>query len=90
MTATLAVRHRVKDYGAWLAVYEEAEQLRIKYGCTAKRVMRLPDDQNELFVTHEFPSLEQASGFAGDPGLREAMDRSGVDGMPRIEIFTDV
>jgi hypothetical protein len=90
MTATLAVRHHVRDYSAWRKVYDEVEQLRLQYGCTSKHVMRLPDDANEIFVTHEFPSLEQASGFAGDPALREAMDRSGVDGMPRIEIFTDV
>jgi hypothetical protein len=35
------------------------------------------------------PSAAQASGFAGDLELREAMDRAGVQGMPRIEIFTD-
>jgi hypothetical protein len=52
--------------------------------------MRLPDDGNELFVTHDFPTAEQAGSFAHDPGLREAMGRAGVEGVPRIEIFTDV
>jgi len=52
--------------------------------------MRLPDDGNELFVTHDFPSAEQAGSFAHDPGLREVMGRAGVEGAPRIEIFTDV
>ena len=89
MSAILAVRHQVSDYAAWRKVYDELEPLRAQYGCTAQRVLQLPEDGNDLFVTHEFPSTEQASAFAGDPGLREAMDRAGVEGMPRIEIFTD-
>ena len=90
MSATLAIRHRVGDYAAWRKVYDEAETLRAQYGCTAARVLRLPEDGNELFVTHDFPTAEQAAGFAHDPALREAMGRAGVQGAPRIEIFTDV
>jgi hypothetical protein len=52
--------------------------------------MQLPDDGNELFITHDFPSAQQAGGFAHDPALRAGMERSGVKGAPRIEIYTDV
>ena len=90
MSATLAIRHHVGDYAAWRKVYDEVEPLRAQYGCITQRVMRLPDDGNELFVSHDFPTVEQASSFAHDPGLREAMQRAGVEGAPRIEIFTDV
>ena len=89
MSAILAVRHQVSDYAAWRKVYDDVEPLRAQYGCTAQRVLRLLEDGNDLFITHEFPSAAQASGFAGDSELREAMDRAGVQGMPRIEIFTD-
>ena len=90
MSATLAVRHHVRDYAAWRTVYDEVESLRAQHGCTAQRVMRLPEDRNELFITHDFPTAEQAGSFAQDPALREAMTRAGVEGAPRIEIFTDV
>ena len=40
--------------------------------------------------THDFASAEQAGSFAHDPALREAMGQAGVEGAPRIEIFTDV
>jgi hypothetical protein len=90
MSATLVIRHQVRDYAAWRKVYDEAASLRAQYGCTAQRVMRLPDDGNDLFVTHDFPSAEQAGSFAHDPALREAMGQAGVEGAPRIEIFTDV
>jgi len=55
-----------------------------------QRVMRLPDDGDNLFITHDFPSAEQAGGFAHDPALRAGMEQSGVKGAPRIEIYTDV
>jgi hypothetical protein len=90
MSATLAVRHNVADYAAWRKVYDEVQPLRGQYGCTAQRVMQLADDANDLFITHEFPTAKQADGFAHDPTLRAAMERSGVVGTPRIEIFTDV
>ena len=90
MTATLAVRHDVSDYAAWRKVYDELEPLRAQHGCTAQRVMRLPGDDNDLFITHDFPTAEQAGGFAHDPALRAGMERAGVEGAPQIEIFTDV
>ena len=90
MSATLAVRHNVEDYAAWRKVYDELEPLRAQHGCTAQRVMRLPGDDNDVFLTHEFPTAEQADSFAHDPALRDGMGRAGVQGMPRIEIFTDV
>ena len=90
MSATLAIRHHVSDYAAWRKVYDEVEPLRAQHGCTAQRVLRLPDDGNELFVTHDFPTADQAGGFAHDPALRAGMQQAGVQGTPRIEIFTDV
>ena len=90
MTATLAVRHDVRDYTAFRKVYDELEPLRTQYGCTAQRVMRLPGDDNALFITHDFPTADQAGGFAHDSALRAGMERAGVEGAPRIEIFTDV
>jgi hypothetical protein len=65
-------------------------RLRAKHGCTGQRVMQLPDDGNNLFLTHEFPSAEQAAGFAHDPALQAGMEQPGVEGAARIEIFTDV
>jgi hypothetical protein len=90
MSATLAVRHNVRDYAAWRKVYDELQPLRTQYGCTAQRVMQLPDDDHTVFITHDFPSAQQAGGFADDPALRAGMEAAGVEGAPRIEIYTDV
>ena len=90
MSATLAVRHPVTDYVAWRAVYEELEPLRLQHGCTAKTVSCSPDDGNDIFITHTFPSVEQAAAFADDPALKSGMERAGVAGPTRIEIFAGV
>lgn len=90
MSATLAVRHQVEGYTAWRAVYDELEALRAQHGCTGQQVLRAPGDANDIFVTHDFPTLKQAEAFAHDPALREGMARAGVAGAPRIEIFESV
>ena len=88
ISATLAVRHNVQDYAAWRKVYDEAP-LRDQYGCIAQRVMQVPGDADDLFITHDFPTAEQAGSFAHDPALRAGMEQAGVQGAPRIGIFTD-
>jgi hypothetical protein len=87
VNATLVVRHKVADYTAWRQVYDELEPVRLQYGCTAKRVLRLPENHNDLLITHDFPSAEQAGEFAQSAELKEGMQRAGVDGQPQIEIF---
>ncbi len=87
MTATLIVRHPVEDFDSWKLVYEQVGTLRDQHGCTADRVLQLPTDANDVVVIHDFPSFEQAEAFASDPELKSAMQRGGVAGAPRIEIF---
>ncbi len=87
MSATLIVRHPVKDFDAWKVVYDEVGTLRDQHGCTYERVLRLPSDGNDVVAIHDFPTVEQAEAFAADPALKAAMERSGVAGAPRIEIF---
>ena len=87
MSAVLTVRHTVADYASWLVAYKDADAIRAKHGCTAEQVYRLPADGNDVFVTHDFPTVAQAEAFAADPDLRAAMERGGVSSEPRIEIF---
>ncbi|MGH3471946.1 MAG: hypothetical protein ACRDPG_07865 [Nocardioidaceae bacterium] len=87
MSATLAVRHTVADYATWRPVYDSLNSLRAEYGCTGQQVLRDPGNANDLFITHDFPSVEKATGFANDPQLKAGMDNAGVTSAPRIEIF---
>ncbi len=90
MSATLVVRHSVADYAAWRSVYDEVETVRAEHGCTDHRVLRAPADANDVFITHEFPSVAQAEAFTNDAKFGAAMQRAGVTSAPRIEIFQSV
>jgi hypothetical protein len=89
MTATFTVRHPVEDYAAWRAVFDgpEVTALHTKYGVTNTRVGRNPDDGNDVFVSHDFDTLDAAQNFAGDPELPTVMEKAGVNGAPEIAIF---
>ncbi|MEP6625571.1 MAG: cyclase [Acidimicrobiia bacterium] len=90
MSSTLIVRHPVTDFDAWKVVYDEVGTLRAQHGCTEDRVLRLPTDGNDVVAIHEFPTVAQAEAFAADAALGDAMQRAGVAGPPRIEIFESV
>ena len=90
MSATLVVRHTVNDYGTWRPVYDDLEPLRVQHGCTGQRVLTSPENGNDILITHEFPTTDQASAFAHDPALRAGMEQAGVVGAPRVEIFESV
>jgi hypothetical protein len=50
----------------------------------AQAVYQSVDNPNDVTVTHDFHSLEQAKAFAASPELKSAMEKSGVKGAPQI------
>ena len=87
--ATLLVKHQVEDYAAWRSVYDSLDGLRKEHGCTGAEVMVDPSNEQELFIIHRFPTLEQAQSFAGSSELRAGMSQAGVKGAPRIEFAVE-
>ena len=87
--ATLLVRHEVEDFNAWHSVYDSVDGLRTEHGCTDAEVLVDPNNAQDVYVLHRFPSLEQAQAYASSSELREAMGRAGVKGAPRIEIAVE-
>ena len=84
---TVVVHHRVRDYGAWKAVFDEHEASRREHGGIEIRVYRDIHDPNRVIVHNDFPSEEAARGFLEDPSLKEAMARAGVEGEPGISFI---
>ena len=87
---TLAVvRHRVRDYAAWRKVYDEFASGQQAGGVTAQSVYQDADDPNDVLVLHHFPDRATAEAFMASPELRQAMERAGVEGEPRIELVEE-
>ena len=78
------VRHKVKDYDAWKPVFDEHGTVRRQHGATGHHLYRVAGSTTDQVIINTFPTIEQAHAFAGDPSLREAMDRGGVEGSPEV------
>ena len=74
------IRHHVSDYAARREVgFGDAQR---EHGVRAEAVYRGVDDPNDVTVTHDFDDAEAAKAFFALQELKEAMQRSGVEGEP--------
>ncbi|MDQ0144732.1 hypothetical protein [Pseudarthrobacter niigatensis] len=85
--AVALVVHRVADYDAWRKVYDSVADMQKEGGVTQESVHRMVDDPNNILVIHHFNDVETAKAFFGREDLRDALQRSGVQGEPRVELF---
>jgi hypothetical protein len=85
--ALLAVRHDVRDYDDFRAVYDSMSELQRQWGVTAESVHQLAGSPNTVLILHHFATAAQADAFLTSRELRAAMQRAGVEGDPRVEIY---
>lgn len=86
--ALLIVQHTVQSYPAWRAVYDSLDEVQSDWGVTAASVHQLADAPNTVLVLRHFATMAQAQGFLTNRQFRAAMQHAGVEGVPRIEIYT--
>jgi hypothetical protein len=86
--ALLTIQHTVRDYAAWRAVYDSVEEMQRDWGVTAESVYQLVNEPDTVLVLHHFASVAQAQAFMTNRELQDAMQRAGVEGTPRVEIYT--
>ena len=71
--------HRVADYPAWKAVFDEAAGIRRSAGEKRYRLLRRDDDPNVVVHFSEWTSHAAARGFFESPELVEIRRRAGVE-----------
>jgi hypothetical protein len=84
----LAVQHRVQDYKVWKKVFDSFSPR--NGGAKFHRVNRMVGDPTMILVVAGFETEAAARAFGADPGLADAMKRSGVVGEPRIEMYEEL
>ena len=82
--ATMFVRHTVADYAAWRRTFDAFAPNQEAMGVTGKAVYQADDDPNDITVTHDFATVEEARAFAASPELKAAMHDAGVTSAPTI------
>lgn len=85
--ALLAVQHTVRDYPIWRAIYDSLDEVQHDWGVTTASVHRLEEAPNTVLVLRYFATPAQAQGFLTNREVQSAMERAGVEGVPRIEIY---
>ena len=76
--AHLLVRHKVKDYTAWKAVFDAFIETRRASGEKSWQIWHPDDDPNNLLLLFEWDSLDNARTFMANPVLKGAMEEGGV------------
>jgi hypothetical protein len=80
----LLIRHRVKDFATWKAVFDEYAMTRRANGSQGGQVFRSADDPNEVVILLAWDDIERARLFADSDDLRGAMLRAEVAERPDV------
>ncbi len=72
------IHHRVRDFAAWKAVYDNHESAQVAAGMTNGRVFQSADDPNEVTILFDVADIARAKEFAGSEELKTAMEGAGV------------
>ena len=84
----LHVQHNVEDYAKWREGFDNNASARQAGGATDEAyIMRNVDDPNELTVILGWSDLKKAKAFSQSPSLKEAMQKAGVIGPPKIRFL---
>ena len=82
--ANLLIKHKVADYAAWKAAFDQFIETRRAAGEKAWRIWHTDDDPNNLVLLFEWDSLENARSFMANPVLKETMEKAGVTEPPQV------
>ena len=85
--ALLTVQHTVQDFDAWRSVYDTLEEIHQDWGVIDASVYQMASAPNVVLVLRHFATVAQAQGFLTNRAIQAAMQRAGVTGEPRIEIY---
>jgi hypothetical protein len=87
MVALLAVQHTVQDFATWRSVYDSLEEVQRDWGVTEASVYQMASAPDVVLVIRHFATVAQAHGFLTSREIQSALQHSGVEGEPRIEIY---
>lgn len=81
---TILVRHKVKDFAKWKAVYDSMDAFHRAHGVKNAQILRGAEDPNQVVVLSELENLTKAREFALLDELKKIMEQGGVADHPDI------
>jgi hypothetical protein len=86
----MVVTHKVSNYAKWKTSYDQHDSARLANGIHSYVIGRGLKDSNMILVAVKVDDTTKAKAFAKDPGLKKAMQKGGVMGMPTFTLTTMV
>jgi quinol monooxygenase YgiN len=83
------VSHKVSDYNAWRAVFDQLEPIRKAAGELEHEVATSIEDPNYVYVINEWANLDSAKAWFSKPELKAGMQKAGVIGAPNFTYLSD-
>ncbi len=84
------VTHRVKDFDAWLKVFDEQGTVARANGGLYDVVMaRGIEDSNMVHLVFDIRDMAKAKATMSSEELKQLMTRAGVEGTPKIEFYKE-
>jgi heme-degrading monooxygenase HmoA len=84
------VRHRVSNFDAWKAGFDEHGSVRRSHGALGHQLYRVTADPQEVIIVNTFRDAAGAQAFMDDPSLPEVMARAGVVDAPDLYVSEQV
>ncbi len=79
------VSHHVKDFGAWLKVFDtEGPATRASFGMIDRALGRGVDDTNMVYMVFAITDMAKAQARSQSEELKKLMEEAGVDSPPNI------
>lgn len=83
ITDRVLVKHKVKDFDAWLKVYDnEGMETRKSHGIIDRAIARGMDDPNMVYIVFAISDWDKANARLGSEALKKTMSDAGVEGPP--------
>ena len=88
--ATVLVLHRVKNYGRWREIYDNARPMQAAGGVVEEAAFQAEGDPLNVLVMHRFVSMTEAHAYFENPDLAEAVREAGVEeATVRLEFYEE-
>ena len=85
----IMIKHRVKDFDAWLKVYDgEGMKVRAEHGMIDRALARGAEDPNMVYIVFAISDMAKAQARSNSAELKATMMGAGVEGPPEIVMYT--
>ena len=84
----MMIKHHVKDFGAWLKVYDkEGKETRAGYGIIDRAMGRGIEDSNMVYLVFAITDMAKAEERGKSEELKKLLDEAGVDSEPEMFLY---